>query len=103
MSKSLEALKHLYAKLSCKSSIEEIDENLQEYEIIEKDLEVLEILREKQVDLWLVDNCDYENYVRIRNNCQIDTKVYCDDGAVVDYTITKEEFELVQNWLDEGE
>lgn len=45
MNKSLEALKHLYAKLSCKSSIEEIDENLQEYEIIEKDLEVLEIIK----------------------------------------------------------
>lgn len=99
MSKSLEALKELRNLVGLPS----LNEYQHKLDIIEKDLEVLEILREKRVDLWLVDNCDYENYVRIRNNCQIDTKVYCDDGAVVDYVITKEEFESVQNWLDEGE
>ena len=36
MSKGLEALQHLYAKLSCKSSIEEIDENLQEYDLLKE-------------------------------------------------------------------
>ena len=46
MSKGLEALKHLYAKLSCKSSIEDIDENLQEYDIIEKELKALEIIKD---------------------------------------------------------
>ena len=43
----LEALKHLYAKLSCKSSIEEITENLQEYKTIEKELKALEIIKNK--------------------------------------------------------
>lgn len=36
MNKGLEALTNLYAKLSCKSSIEEINENLQDYYTVEK-------------------------------------------------------------------
>lgn len=108
MSKGLEALENI------KGNCDLFDEGYQwdnefskqfdlDIDIIEQELKILEILREKRVDLWLVDNCDYENYVRIRKKCEIDSNVYCDDGAVVDYTITKNEFGSVQNWLDEGE
>ncbi|MBQ2636994.1 MAG: hypothetical protein IJG09_09940 [Methanobrevibacter sp.] len=41
-SKGLEALKHLYAKLSVKSSIDDISENLKEYDIVEKELKEYE-------------------------------------------------------------
>lgn len=47
----------------------------------------------KQVDMWLVNHCDYRNYIRIRKNANIDTKVYCDDGAVVDMELTEAEFD----------
>lgn len=101
MSKSLEALEII--KGTCQHLKLLSSGEKKAFDIIERDLKVLDILREKQVDLWLVDNCDYENYVRIRKRCEIDSNVYCDDGAVIDYTITKEEFELVQGWLDENE
>lgn len=91
MSKGLEALEALkqendYQKFNHVPKQYRYDDEL---DIIEQELKILEILREKRVDLWLVDNCDYENYVRIRKKCEIDSNVYCDDGAVVDYTITK--------------
>ena len=57
MSKGLEALKHLYAKLSCKSNIEEIDENLQEYEIIEKELKEYDMEHTLRIRL---ENINYE-------------------------------------------
>ena len=49
MSKGLEALESLYAKLSCKSSIEEIGENLQDYHIVEKELKALEIIKKHEL------------------------------------------------------
>lgn len=58
MIKGLEALEHLYAKLSCKSSIEEINENLQEYDIIEKELKALKIIRDKFVNVTIFMGCD---------------------------------------------
>ena len=61
--KGLEALEHLYAKLSCKSSIEEINENLKEYDTIEKELKALEIIKEKRVDtLAFIHQVSLESY-----------------------------------------
>ena len=67
MSTGLEALKHLYAKLSCKSSIEDINENLKEYDIIEKELKALEIIKNHKCDMAKLLVCfernwDYETY-----------------------------------------
>ncbi len=46
MNEGLEALKDLYAKLSIKSSIDDISENLEEYHIIEKELKEGEKVKE---------------------------------------------------------
>ena len=51
-----------------------------------------DLITMKQVDMWLVNHCDYENYVRIRKSANIDNKVYCDDGAVIDMELTEDEF-----------
>ena len=63
MSKGLDALQHLYVKLSAKSSIDDINENLQEYEIVRKNLTALEIIKEKRVDIgWLSVSLNCSRY-----------------------------------------
>ena len=44
-------------------------------------LKAYNLIINKEVDIWLLNNCDYDNYVRIRNQSLIDSKVYCDDGV----------------------
>ena len=74
---------------------------LPELDIIKNDLDLFETIINKDVDIWLVRNCDYENYIRIRKLSLIDSKVYCDDGAVVENQLTKDEFEKIQQRIDQ--
>ena len=62
--------------------------------VIEKDLEVLEIIKTKNVDISLIKNCYcygllayavYNSYVDIEKNDEL----------------TKEEYELLKEWLEE--
>ena len=57
----------------------------QQIEIIEKDLEILEILKNKNVDVDLIKNIMKDNR---KFEC------YPDDN------LTQEEFELVKEWLE---
>lgn len=71
---------------------------IDEYKVADmvKRAKAYDLISMKQVDMWLVNHCDYKNYVRIRKNANIDTKVYCDDGAVVDMELTEDEFNELQ-------
>lgn len=59
MSKELDTLVHLYTKLSCKSNIPELKENLKEFEIVETALKD----REEYVSLY---NKYYHAYIKLR-------------------------------------
>ena len=79
--------------MTSKQALKELKENAQEIckweldrlEIIEKDLEVLEILKNKNVDVDLIKNIMKDNR---KFEC------YPDDN------LTQEEFELVKEWLE---
>ena len=58
--------------------------------------EALELIIFKDVDIWLLKNADYVNYVRIRNNSLIDSRIYCDDGAIIDNQLTQKEFDFLK-------
>lgn len=62
------------------------------YDIIKQDLEILEIIKTKNVDISLIKNCYgafayavYNSYVDIEKNDEL----------------TKEEYELLKEWLEE--
>ena len=92
--KGLEALTHLYAKLSCKSSIEDIHENLQEYDIIEKELKALEIIR---------NNCEYwdftELFCGIKENNSYEDYLECCKATNETKYASKEEYDLLKEVL----
>ena len=61
--------------------------------VIEKDLEILEIIKTKKVDISLIKNCYgpfacavYNSYIDIEKNDEL----------------TKEEYELLKEWLENG-
>ena len=59
-------------------------------------LKAYNLIINKEVDIWLLNNCDYDNYVRIRKQSLIDSKVYCDDGAIIDNQLTRDEFNFLK-------
>ena len=59
-------------------------------------LKAYNLIINKEVDIWLLNNCDYDNYVRIRNQSLINSKVYCDDGAIIDNQLTRDEFNFLK-------
>ena len=65
-------------------------------------LKAYNLIINKEVDIWLLNNCDYDNYVRIRNQSLIDSKVYCDDGAIIDNQLTRDEFYFLKEMQDES-
>lgn len=112
MNKELEALekvaedykdlviKYYYASNIDKNERRELFYKLdKDFEIIKKQLKALEIIKNKNVDVWLLKNCDYENYCRIRKEAMIDNKIYCDDGAVIDNELTQEEYDFLKEVL----
>ena len=64
-------------------------------------LKAYNLIINKEVDIWLLNNCDYDNYVRIRNQSLINSKVYCDDGAIIDNQLTRDEFNFLKEIQDE--
>ena len=42
---------------------------------IKKELTALEIILEYKVDIWLLSECDYENYIRIRKEAMIENEL----------------------------
>ena len=62
--------------------------------------EILGIIKEKEIDIWLLKVCDYDNYCRIRTKCletNVESMVDCDEPAIP--LPTKEEFNLLKEVL----
>ena len=51
---------------------------------------MLRIIKEYQVDIWLLLNCNYDDYIRIRKECLIENKILVDNEEKND--ILPEEF-----------
>ena len=47
-----------------------------------------DVIKEKQVDVWLLQQCDYENYVRIRKEAKMEDE------------LTEEEYNLLKMTLE---
>ena len=61
---------------------------------------IFDILNNKEIDIWLLKVCDYDNYCRIRTKCletNVESMVDCDEPAIP--LPTKEEFDLLKEWL----
>ena len=63
-------------------------------------VKVLEIIKEYQVDVWLLKQCDYETYLRIRKEAMVSVgQIVNENGIVLEDEITKEYFDLVKRWV----
>ena len=63
---------------------------------------VLEIIKEYQVDIWLLKQCDYENYIRIRKEAMVSIgQIVNEDGIILENEITQEEFDLLKRYCNE--
>ena len=60
--KGLEALQDLYARLSVKSDISELDIPLEDYYTIEKELKALEIIKNKELNIYFVKRMSLEDF-----------------------------------------
>lgn len=65
---------------------------------------VLEIINEYQVDIWLLKQCDYENYIRIRKEAMISIRqITNDNGEIIEDEIPQEEFDTLKRYLCQNE
>ena len=65
------------------------------------DKKTLNLLKEYEVDIWLLKQCDYENYIRIRKECHIEVeKIKNEDGLIVDFVIPAEDFYYLKEVLE---
>lgn len=72
-----------------------------ELKLIEKSLKALEIIKEYQVDVWLLKQCDYENYIRIRKEAMVSVgQIVNENGIILEDEITEEYFDLVKRWIE---
>lgn len=70
--------------------VEERDMNENE---LDKYKKAFDIIKEYIVDIWLLENCDYENYIRIRKECLIENnKSITEDGKITDDVIPENLF-----------
>ena len=51
-----------------------------------------EIVKEYKVDLWLLSECDYEEYLRIRKEAQIENEVIPSDCSCLTEGVLPEEY-----------
>lgn len=66
----------------------------------EVNLKALEIIKEYQVDVWLLKQCDYENYIRIRKEAMVSIGQFVNEnGVVLEDEIPEEYFDLVKRWV----
>ena len=66
----------------------------------QKKIKAFEIVNNKDIDIWLLKNCDYDNYCRIRTKCletNVGSMVDCDKPAIP--LPTKEEYDLLKEEL----
>lgn len=83
-----------------KASYDFYENELQTLESIEKSLKALEIIKEYQVDVWLLKQCDHENYIRIRKKAMVSVgQIVNENGTILEDEITEEEFNLLKEVL----
>ena len=67
---------------------------------LEAVVKVLEIIKEYQVDVWLLKQCDYENYIRIRKESMVSVgQIVNENGIILEDEITEEYFDLVKRFV----
>ena len=84
-----------------KAFYEKCDETIKLCNTYEKKLKAFEIINNKDIDIWLLKVCDYDNYCRIRTKCletNVGSMVDCDKPAIP--LPTKEEFDLLKEELE---
>ena len=84
--------------------IDTISKNYKEIKITnlvdEKKLKAFKIIVEKEIDIWLLKVCDYENYCRIRTKCletNVESMADCDKPAIP--LPSQEEFDFLKEML----
>lgn len=70
-----------------------------ELQIGDTNKKILDIIKEYQVDIWLLHNADYENYIRIRKACLVISEINTETGKVVDDDIPENLFNYLQSVL----
>ena len=65
---------------------------------------VLNLLKEFEVDIWLLKICDYDNYCRIRTEClKNNVNYYDDDNSPCIPLPTEEDYNFLQQYFEEDE
>jgi hypothetical protein len=65
--------------------------------------QAFDIIKEYQVDTWLLNQCDYENYIRIRKEARVSIgQIINEDGKSVEEEISEVEFNLVKEVLNDN-
>jgi hypothetical protein len=65
--------------------------------------QAFDIIKEYKVDTWLLNQCDYENYIRIRKEARVSIEqIINEDGESVEEEISYEEFNLVKEVLNDN-
>jgi hypothetical protein len=65
--------------------------------------QAFDIIKEYQVDTWLLNQCDYENYIRIRKEARVSIgQIINEDGESVEEEISEEEFNLLKEVLNDN-
>lgn len=78
-----------------------IKENTELKAKAQKEHKALEIIKEYQVDVWLLKQCDYENYIRIRKEAMVSVgQIVNENGAILEDEIPEEYFDLVKRWIE---
>ncbi len=77
-----------------------------EYEKLNKEnaeyKKVLSIINEYQVDIWLLKQCDYENYIRIRKEAMVSVgKIVNEDGITLEDELPEKYFDLLKEYANE--
>lgn len=67
-------------------------DTMQYFKDIDNDLEILEILKDKKVDIGYVNEMDLEDY----------NEYILQKGGTY-YKLTKEQYDLIEQWLEEKE
>ena len=67
----------------------------------QKQEKILSIIEEYQVDVWLLKQCDYENYIRIRKEAMVSVgQIINEEGIILEDEIAEEEFNKLQRYFD---
>lgn len=95
MSKGLEALEKLYCAGRLDLDYVGSDEHKNDYNIIEKELEALEIIKEKRVDVDLLMDCSpYDGYRHTTGLIE-----YNNSTTITQKELTQEEYDILKEVL----